>query len=146
MQVAQSNTLLSFVISIVFFIIGYVVVSKLLDYFRKQNINSTKTGEDENKSEEKNHRNESDRAYNQKGQDENKDQNISPEKKYRSVFGFNGPVSREDIKKRYRELILKYHPDKVQHLGEEFQKIAEEKTKMIHEAYDYFRKTYGIKD
>ena len=35
---------------------------------------------------------------------------------------------------------MKYHPDKVRHLGEEFRSVAEQKMKEINAAYDYFKK------
>jgi DnaJ-domain-containing protein 1 len=44
------------------------------------------------------------------------------------------------IKKAYRTLIQKYHPDRVSHLGEEFQVIAEEKTKELNGAFDTAKK------
>lgn len=44
-------------------------------------------------------------------------------------------ASIEEIKKAYRELANKYHPDKVQHLGDEFRKLAEKRFKEIEEAY-----------
>ncbi|MCP3874440.1 MAG: DnaJ domain-containing protein, partial [Desulfobacteraceae bacterium] len=46
----------------------------------------------------------------------------------------------DSIKKSYRKLSMKYHPDKVSHLGDEFKKVAEEKMKDINAAYDYFKK------
>jgi hypothetical protein len=71
-------------------------------------------------------------------------ENQNPEKRCLSIFGLKGTVSEDDIKKRYRELVSQYHPDKVQHLGREFQQMAEEKTKEIQKAYDYFKQTYNI--
>ena len=44
-------------------------------------------------------------------------------------------ASTEEIKKAYRELANKYHPDKVLHLGEEFRELAEKRFKEIEEAY-----------
>ena len=44
-------------------------------------------------------------------------------------------ASSEEIKKAYRELANKYHPDKVLHLGEEFRELAEKRFKEIEEAY-----------
>jgi DnaJ-domain-containing protein 1 len=41
-------------------------------------------------------------------------------------------------------IISQYHPDKVQHLGREFQQMAEYKTKEIQKAYDYFKQNYNI--
>ena len=44
-------------------------------------------------------------------------------------------ASPEEIKKAYRELANKYHPDKVHHLGDEFRELAEQRFKEIEEAY-----------
>ncbi|GAB6909065.1 DnaJ domain protein [Desulfosarcina cetonica] len=48
-------------------------------------------------------------------------------------------ASKEEIKAAYRRLAGKYHPDKVQHLGEEFQRLAEKRFKEIQTAYDRLR-------
>jgi len=64
------------------------------------------------------------------------------EKEYRQILGVKAGDSQEIIRKKYIELLAKYHPDKVQHLGIEFQEIAEKKTKEIMEAYEFFRKKY----
>jgi DnaJ like chaperone protein len=44
-------------------------------------------------------------------------------------------ASQEEIKAAYKHLAGKYHPDKVLHLGEEFQSLAEERFKEIQSAY-----------
>lgn len=44
-------------------------------------------------------------------------------------------ASQEEIKQAYRKLASKYHPDKVQHLGEEFGRLAEKRFKEIEAAY-----------
>jgi len=44
-------------------------------------------------------------------------------------------ASQEEIKTAYKHLAGKYHPDKVLHLGEEFQALAEERFKQIQSAY-----------
>lgn len=46
----------------------------------------------------------------------------------------------EDVKKAYRRMAMKYHPDKVSHLGDDFRKTAEEKFKKVNEAYDKIKK------
>ena len=46
-------------------------------------------------------------------------------------------ASRAEIQKAYRALANKYHPDKVAHLGPEFQALAEEKFKEVQAAYDF---------
>ena len=45
-------------------------------------------------------------------------------------------ASNEDIKKAYRKMAIKYHPDKVSYLGEDFQKAAKEKFQKVNEAYE----------
>jgi DnaJ like chaperone protein len=52
--------------------------------------------------------------------------------------------SNEDIKKAYRRMAMKYHPDKVSHLGEEFRKTADEKFKKVNEAYNRIKKERNI--
>ena len=41
----------------------------------------------------------------------------------------------EDVKKAFRQQIARYHPDKVQHLGKEFQEMAAERAAELTEAY-----------
>jgi len=41
----------------------------------------------------------------------------------------------DEVRKAYRRMAMKYHPDKVSHLGEEFRKTADEKFKNVNEAY-----------
>jgi DnaJ like chaperone protein len=50
----------------------------------------------------------------------------------------------EDVKKAYRRMAMKYHPDKVSHLGEEFRKTADEKFKKVNEAYEKIKKEPNI--
>jgi DnaJ like chaperone protein len=49
-------------------------------------------------------------------------------------------ASDEEIKKAYRRMAMKYHPDKVSHLGDDFRKIADEKFKKVNEAYEKIKK------
>ena len=46
----------------------------------------------------------------------------------------------EEVKKAYRRMAMKYHPDKVSHLGDEFRKTADEKFKKVNEAYERIKK------
>jgi DnaJ like chaperone protein len=48
--------------------------------------------------------------------------------------------SNDEVKKAYRRMAMKYHPDKVSHLGEEFRKTADEKFKKVNEAYEKIKK------
>jgi hypothetical protein len=64
--------------------------------------------------------------------------------RYARVLGLNGRVTRDDVKRRWRELTVQYHPDKVAHLGPKLREVAEHEMKAINEAYDYFRSKYQI--
>ena len=55
------------------------------------------------------------------------------------VLEIQPDAGNEDVKKAYRNMALKYHPDKVSYLGEDFQKAAEEKFKKVKEAYEKIR-------
>jgi DnaJ like chaperone protein len=46
----------------------------------------------------------------------------------------------EEVKKAFRRMAMKYHPDKVSHLGDEFRKTADEKFKKVNEAYEKIKK------
>jgi DnaJ like chaperone protein len=50
----------------------------------------------------------------------------------------------EEVKKAYRKMAIKYHPDKVATLGEDVQKAAEEKFKAVNQAYEAICKERGI--
>lgn len=52
--------------------------------------------------------------------------------------------SDDEVKKAYRRMAMKYHPDKVHHLGEEYHKAAGEKFKKVNEAYDSIKKIRGL--
>ncbi len=60
-----------------------------------------------------------------------------------AVLGLQPGADMDTIKKSYRQLSMKYHPDKVAHLGDEFKNIAEEKMKEINSAYDFFKKKFA---
>jgi predicted lipid-binding transport protein (Tim44 family) len=56
-----------------------------------------------------------------------------------AILGLREGASQEDIRAAYRQLAAQYHPDKLAHLGEEFQALAEQKFKDIQSAYDVLR-------
>ena len=53
-------------------------------------------------------------------------------------------ATNEEVKKAYRKMAVKYHPDKVATLGEDVQKAAEEKFKAVNQAYEAICKERGI--
>jgi DnaJ like chaperone protein len=60
------------------------------------------------------------------------------------VLGLSPDAGIDEIKAAYRRLSLENHPDKVANLGPEFVKVAEEKFKVIQEAYDEIRREKGF--
>ena len=53
-------------------------------------------------------------------------------------------ASNEEIKKAYRELAKKYHPDKVSHLGEDVKQTAEQKFTKLNAAYEAVKQERGM--
>lgn len=49
-------------------------------------------------------------------------------------------ATEEEIKKAYRRMAMKYHPDKVSHLGEDYMKSAEEKFSRVNQAYEKIKR------
>jgi len=60
------------------------------------------------------------------------------------ILEITNSVSDDEIKKAYRKMAIKFHPDKVAHLGEDYRKDAEEKFKKVQEAYENIKKQRGI--
>jgi DnaJ like chaperone protein len=54
-------------------------------------------------------------------------------------------ASNDDVKKAYRKMAIKYHPDKVIHMGEEYKQSAKEKFQKVQDAYDNVKKQRGMK-
>ena len=57
-----------------------------------------------------------------------------------SILGVDRGASQETIKKAFRHLAGKYHPDKVAYLGDEFRVLAEKRFKEIQRAYEELRR------
>ena len=60
------------------------------------------------------------------------------------VLEISSSVSDEEVKKAYRQLAMKHHPDRVNHLGEDIRKTAEEKFTILNQAYERIKKERGI--
>lgn len=68
----------------------------------------------------------------------------SPKDPY-SVLGLDDSASNEEIKKAYRRLAMKYHPDRVETMGDEVRKNAESQFREINEAYEKLKLLRDIK-
>jgi hypothetical protein len=56
------------------------------------------------------------------------------------VLGLRPGASQEEIREAYRRLSQQYHPDKVSHLGDEFQELAQKKFVEIQQAYEALKR------
>ncbi len=56
-----------------------------------------------------------------------------------AVLGVSPGARPEEIRDAYRKLASRYHPDKLEYLGEEFKIMAERRFKEIQEAYEILR-------
>lgn len=131
-----SFTPLSFLIRLgigILIIIGVVSSLKVTP-----NINSNSDSQNFNQESSSKSKEDSQKEFEEIKYDEN------TEEYFYSILNINRNSTIEDIKKAYKEEIRKYHPDKVEHLGNEFKEIAEKKSKDINKAYNYFRKKFGF--
>mgnify|MGYP001243647226 FL=1 len=55
------------------------------------------------------------------------------------ILEIDASANEEEVKKAFRKMANKYHPDKVSHLGKEMQEIAEEKFKAVNDAYQQIK-------
>ena len=60
------------------------------------------------------------------------------------ILEIDKTATTDEIKKAYRKMAKKFHPDKVAHLGKEHQKGAEEKFKQLQKAYEQLQKERGF--
>ena len=61
------------------------------------------------------------------------------------VLGIEASASDEEVKKAYRQMAIKFHPDKVASMGEEYQLGAKEKFQKIQDSYENIKKNRGFK-
>lgn len=71
------------------------------------------------------------------------DSSITLTKAY-SILEINSSATDDEVKKAYRRMAMKYHPDKVNTLGEKVRQSATEKFKAVGEAYRVIKESRGL--
>ena len=61
------------------------------------------------------------------------------------ILEVSSDATDDEVKKAYRRAAMKYHPDKVSHLGEDVRKKAEEQFAKVNQAYDKIKAARGMK-
>ncbi len=61
------------------------------------------------------------------------------------ILGINSSATNDEVKKAFRKMAKKYHPDKVLHLGTELQESAEAKFVAVNKAYKDIKFERGMK-
>jgi DnaJ like chaperone protein len=61
------------------------------------------------------------------------------------ILEIDKSVSDDEVKKAYRRMANKYHPDKVAYLGDDVKKAAGEKFRKVKDAYDKIKKERGMR-
>jgi len=60
------------------------------------------------------------------------------------ILEIDSTASNEEVKKAYRKMAVKYHPDKVSYLGEDVKNAANEKFQRLNHAYEKIKKERGM--
>ena len=60
-----------------------------------------------------------------------------------TILEIEPSATNEEVKKAYRRMAMKYHPDKVANAGEEIKQQATEKFRTINEAYEHIKRLRG---
>ena len=61
------------------------------------------------------------------------------------ILEIEATATDEEVKKAFRKMAMKYHPDKVRDLGEMHQKAAQDKFIEVQKAYEQICKERGLK-
>ncbi len=60
------------------------------------------------------------------------------------VLEISPEATDDEVKAAYRKMAVKYHPDKVAHLGDDIQHAAKEKFQHLSAAYEEIKKQRGM--
>ena len=101
-------------------------------FFRKTAAPRDQNGQDTNSGSERTHKQSQQTTASQPG-------GAEAERDPYRILELEPGAGQAEIRAAYRRLAARYHPDKVAHLGEDFQALAEKKFKAIQAAYDKLR-------
>lgn len=68
----------------------------------------------------------------------------TPDSEYK-ILDVSKDASEEDVKKAYRQMAMRFHPDRLQGLGENEKKVAQEKFLKVKKAYETIKMKKGWK-
>jgi DnaJ like chaperone protein len=63
---------------------------------------------------------------------------------YYKILEIEPSANDDEVKKAYRNMAMKYHPDRVNYLGNDFKVAANEKFQKVNEAYEKIKKERGM--
>ena len=66
-------------------------------------------------------------------------------KSFYQILEISSSATNDEVKKAFRKMAKKYHPDKVLHLGKELQESAEDKFVAVNKAYKDIKRERGMK-
>jgi DnaJ like chaperone protein len=61
-----------------------------------------------------------------------------------TILEIESSATDEEVKKAYRRMAMKYHPDKLATMGDDIQKAAHEKFSMVNQAYEAIKKERNL--
>lgn len=122
---------------------------------RNSNSNSSYSGSSSNSysNQSNNSSNSNNRGYNNSSNSSNSNSNsnnyrrssgVSVSEAY-DILGVSGNASDAEVKKAFRALAMKYHPDRVSGMGDEAVRQATESMRQINAAWDVLKEARGIK-
>ncbi len=113
-----------------------VIVGLLLRYFMKRRMNWPPFQQKRDNRQDDGSSTANNSGSSRSGARHQQQNTSSAERDPYQILGIAKGAPPETIKQAYRELAGKYHPDKVEYLGEEFKVLAEKRFKEIQRAYD----------
>jgi hypothetical protein len=128
----NTSTILTALVAFVAFAVGYLIISWIFNRLRLTSSTSSTNSHAHTSPDNPDGHSQTTAPYE------------DPEVRYARVLGLPTAFSGPEIKQRYRTLMASYHRDKVAHLGPELRQMADQKTREIIEAYEYFRVKYNL--